>query len=251
MFKTKLTIANTRKHWMLGDERKLIAEIEKRGGEAYVFDEYGRHCVSIACKKSAKQEIVRTIKEFLVGTYTKSLKRQFLLSKINMPKSGTLSDEILIRTLIAFDRERDSVTVIEKLQIEEEFAIDGFFDFRLGELSERWCEIASLTNDNIILLYDENALNLLLRFLLSAVAPKSETVRILERSGKYIIKADGFPFAPERRLTAEELILELIDIAPMEIVFGNNIKDNKLKTKLNNIFDVKGVNNILCFGENI
>lgn len=247
MFEIRLTVSAANSAWTAGDT-ELKQNIELAGGQAAISDVFGRHVIEITCGLREKAQVVKLIKEFLGEIYCLNLKRKYLLDRLRLPMLQNLSKEIFIRTLIAFDRERDAELVAESVRLEREFSIDGFYYFRLKELNDRWSEIAKLTEDNAALLYDESALNLLLKFLLSAVAPKSETVRILEKNGCYIMKASDAPLG-ERPLSSGELMLELVDIAPMEIVFENKITDGKLLLRLSNIFDVKDANNTLSFGE--
>ena len=247
MFEIRLTVSAANAGWTAGDA-ELKQQIEKVGGRVEISDVFGRHAIGITCGLREKAQVVKLIKEFLGEIYCLDLKRKYLLDRLHLPMLQNLSKEILIRTLIVFDRERDAELVSESVRLESEFSIDGFYYFRLKELNERWSEIAKLTEDNVALLYDESALNLLLKFLLSAVAPKSETVRILEKNGRYIMKVSDAPLAG-KSLSSGELMLELIDIAPMEIVFENKITDGKLLLRLSNIFDVKDANNTLSFGE--
>ena len=251
MFEIKLTVKAENICWLKDKEDNIKTAVERAGGAFDCGDSYGNREIVISCDNRNKETVVKGIKAFISDIYCNELKRAYFLKRLRLPMLKGLRKEILIRTLTAFDRERDAELVANLLRLEKQFSIDGFYYFRLRELNERWREIAELTEANLMLLYDESALNLLLKFLLSAVAPKSETVRILQKSGGYIIKASDVPIKADNILSAGELILNLVDIAPMEIVLENKITDCSLLMKLSDIFDVKDANNTLSFCENL
>lgn len=251
MFEIRLTVKAENICWLKDKEENIKTSVERAGGAFDCGDSYGNREIVISCDNRNKETVVKGIKAFISDIYCNELKRAYFLKRLSLPMLKGLRKEILIRTLTAFDRERDAELVASLLRLEKQFSIDGFYYFRLRELNERWREIAELTEANLMLLYDESALNLLLKFLLSAVAPKSETVRILQKSGGYIIKASDVPIKADSILSAGELILNLVDIAPMEIVLENKITDCSLLMKLSEIFDVKDANNTLSFCENL
>lgn len=250
MFETILSVQDKYAYWLNNGAENLSSALKSSGATCESYDAYGKHCFYITCASDKKAASVKAIKSFLTELYCSKLKREYFTERLNFRHISAFSREIIMQTLVAFDRERDAEYVADCLQIENEFSADGFFDFRLQELKRRWGETVLLTEENMDLLHDDGALNLLLRFLLSAVAPQSETVRILERDGKYIIKPSYEPLCSDERFSDRELIMKLLEIAPMEIVFGNNISDRKLINRLSEIFDVKGVNNTITFGEN-
>ena len=251
MFEIRLTVKAENAGWIQDKEEYIKSFVERAGGFFDCCNAFGSREMTLSCDNRKKESVVKEIKSLLSDVYCNELKRSYFLSRLRLPMLKGLSKEILIRTLIAFDRERDAELVESRIRLEKVFSVDGFYYFRLRELNDRWREIAELTEANVMLLYDESALNLLLKFLLSAVAPKYDTVRILQKAGGYLIKASYVPVVPDKLLTAGELLLSLVDIAPMEIVLENKITDCSLLMKLSDIFDVKDANNTLSFCENL
>lgn len=176
------------------------------------------------------------VTDFLTGIFCRLYKRRYLTKRLRMFRLKPATLEILVRTLIAFDRERDEEYVKSRLVLSRVMSAEGYYTFRLRGLDERWNEIARLTEENAALIYDDGALNLLLKFLLSAVAPRFECVRINETSGGYILRCEG---EADRLIAPPELVPALIDIAPMEVVLENGITDGALISRISNIFDIR------------
>lgn len=190
-----------------------------------------------------------TLTDFLIEFYCVSVKRGYLATKLRLPMISDLSKDALIHTLIAFDRDRDEESIKDELSFGENFSIDGFYNFRLRGIERRWNEIVGLTVDNFALMYDENALDLLIRFLLSTVAPRFDSVVLGENCGRYELEtADGEVLYAQ---DAGELVVALIDIAPMEIIVRGELSDAALEKRLVDMFEVRGERNSLAFGEKI
>lgn len=195
------------------------------------------------------EKLEAALTTFLTEFYCVSAKRGYLTNKLRLPMISELSRDALIHTLIAFDRDRDEESIKDVLRLGENFSIDGFYNFRLRGIERRWNEIIGLTADNFALMYDENALDLLIKFLLSTVAPRYDSILLGEKTGYYEIDTnDGEKFIADN---AGELLATLIDIAPMEIILRGELSDNTLEKRIIDMFDVSGERNSLAFGEKI
>ena len=148
--------------------------------------------------------------------------------------------ELLLRTLVAFDRENEHKLLNKLVKIEDGMTIDGVFNFKMGELKERWLEICKLTKSNGAYLYDNATYNELLRFLISAVDPKINKLTVYETDGKY--RLTGALKKGVLDLNAGdsmELMYYLIDLAPLELIIDGGITNRELSDRLIGIFDAK------------
>ncbi len=246
MFQIKLVIGNENAEWLACVEEGLKKKIIELGG--CVEDIFGEHLreINITCGREDREWISFAVREALTHLYCTYLKTEFFKKHLRLGSLSTFKSESILRTLVAFDRERDGELVDAVIKLKGTLSVDGYFKFRLGELEQRWMETVRLTEDNLPLLYDDGAFNLLLKFLLSAVSPLIEQVTVKRQEGGYIVV--GEDSAP---MNAKELFLRLIDIAPLEVIFDGELSDSELARRTESIFEVKKVNNRLKFGENI
>lgn len=247
MHEINLTV--TTKFYGWGDEAeiKLKQTVNKFSGEVEFSDGIdGRHA-DVRC--DSEETAVAALTDFLTDFYCVNAKRGYLADKIKLPMISDLSKDALIHTLIAFDRDRDEETVRDELSLSKSFSVDGFYNFRLRTIERRWNEIIGLTFENFALMYDENALDLLIRFLLSTVAPRFDTVSLCENNGLYEIETSS----GENIVAgdAKKLLTALIDIAPMEIILRGELPDSTLEKRIADMFEVKGERKCLSFSENI
>ncbi len=197
---------------------------------------------SFGCEQGSRTQMITAIKEYLVelfGVVSKFdfIKRNLLLG---LPKTNY---ELLLHTLVAFDRENEHKLLNKIIKVEDGMALDGVFNFKLGELKERWLEICNLTRNNGAYLYDDETYNELLRFLISAVNPKINKLTVRENNGKYrvtgALKNSVLDFDV---CNSSELMYYLIDLAPLELIIEGRISNIELANRLTGIFDAKTLN---------
>lgn len=119
-------------------------------------------------------------------------KYDFLRARLNVCLSAR-EKKLLCAALIAADYEGDRAFIRRKLEKTEEYAVDGFYNFRLGALREKWTKIAEYIPES----FASNDLKKFCEFLVG------------ESKNKVYLKGNtvfGENFAPLRRsrLTGEE-----------------------------------------------
>ena len=247
MYEINITVAPRFYGWNDDAEIKLKDSVREWSDCIEFSDGLDGRRVYIRFDDAEKAETALT--RFLTEFYCVSAKRGYLASKLKLPMISELSKAALIHTLIAFDRDRDEEAIKDELSFGETFSIDGFYNFRLRSIERRWNEIIGLTADNYPLMYDENALDLLIKFLLSTVAPRFDSVVLCENGGCFELETfDGDIISVKE---PGDLIAALIDIAPMEIILKDELSNAAFKKRLSDMFDVKSEVNSLAFSEKI
>ncbi len=199
---------------------------------------------SFGCEAQSKARMLAVVKECLVDMYGVLCKFDFIKRNlsINLPQ---MNYELLLHTLVAFDRENERKLLNKIVHVEDGMTIDGIFNFRLGELKERWLEICNLTRNNGAYLYDDETYNELLRFLISAVNPKINKLTVCETEGKYRLTGSLKNSVLDLDVgNSSELMYCLVDLAPLELVIDGRISNRELSKRLIGIFDAKTLNTI-------
>ncbi|MBD5131739.1 MAG: hypothetical protein HDT28_03985 [Clostridiales bacterium] len=194
---------------------------------------------SFGCESAERAQMVATIKEYIVELFGVAGKFEFIKRNLmlGLPKQNY---ELLLHTLVAFDRENEHKLLNKLIRVEDGMALDGIFNFRLGELRERWIEICNLTRNNGAYLYDDETYNELLRFLISAVNPKINKLTVCEKNGKYRVTGSLKNSVLDFDVAGSaELMYHLIDLAPLELVIDGRITNRELFNRLEGIFDAK------------
>ena len=239
MFQITVSVDSCRADWLYSVEDVIQNKLEDCYGVCALHESGKRVYCAFGCESENRASLLAAVKACLIEFYAVVVKFDYI--KRNLPLSlPRLRYEILLRTLVAFDRENEHKLLNSVVNVEDGLALDGLFNFRLGELKERWLEICGLTKSNCTYLLDDDTYNELLRFLISAVNPKINKLTVCERDGNYRLTGRLKNRALE--LNAEdslELMYYLIDLAPLEVEIDGAISNNELSRRLVGIFDAK------------
>ena len=242
MYQIKISPADVYGEWIAAMERYMKPRLQKAGGIIAVFAEHGRISLSVAGENSNRQALGELTKAAVIEVFTTVVKMRYIAARL---KRNNLSDKtyrLLLHTLVAFDRECEYELLGKIFGFGSELNLDGWYYFRIGELKKRWDEVSALTSENSLYLNNESNLNELLRFLISAVNPKIMRLEIAETPEGYTMRGEPDKGLLDMRgLTNEQLLLYLIDLAPIELVIRGNISDRNLDTRLRELFDAKGI----------
>lgn len=239
MFQLTVSVDDSKADWLYSAEDVIKNKLNSCSAVSAI-SHIGRrlYCV-FGCEASEKALMLSAVKECLIEMYAVFIKFDYIKRNLFL-ELPQLRYEILLRTLVAFDRENERKMLNKIVRVEDGMALDGYFNFKLTELKERWLEICRLTKSNGAYLYDDETYNELLRFLISAVNPKINKLTVHEADGKY--RLTGALKTGELDLSAcdgLQLMYYLIDLAPLELVIDGGISNVELLRRLVGIFDAK------------
>ena len=239
MFQFGFSIANDHLNWYNTIAEVFAIKVKKCGGICANVQKADKTVVAVACETQCKTALLKEIRECLIDMYATVVKHDYLKRTIRLPLERN-SYNLLLHTLVAFDRENEREIIADNLLLCDGMSLDGIFYFRLQELRTRWEEIARLATENAPYLIDEDTLNELIRFLISAVNPKIMRLDVSQHDNRYNVSGH----LPESDfeyniIGTEQLLLYLIDIAPLELRLNGQFTDKRLCDRLVRIFDAK------------
>lgn len=240
MYQINIKVDAKRAFWIYALNKIIGHRIKASGGIAVVAEFEGMVNLGLACEFSQKQAMNEIVKEGLVELFETIGKMCYIDSRLARLKINSSTYRLLLHTLVAFDRECERELIYKIIEVRPSISLDGYYNFRLSELKKRWDEICSLITGNASFLYDELTLNELLRFLVSAINPKILKLELKQQGDTYFLT--GIHNDAEFKLTTqggENLMLYLIDLAPIELEINGELFDNKLYCRLVEVFDAK------------
>ncbi len=239
MFQLTVSVDSSKADWLYSIEDVIDKKLKECNAVSALNVFGNRLYCGFGCETEYRTQMLAAIKECLIEMYAVVSKFDYI--KHNLPLSlPKFRYEMLVHTLVAFDRENERKLLRKILHVQDGMALDGVFNFALGELKERWSEICKLTRSNGMYLHDDETFNELLRFLISAVNPKINKLTVCEYDGKY--RLTGSFKNSDLDLDAcdgTELMYYLIDLAPLELVIDGGISNMELNKRLVGIFDAK------------
>lgn len=239
MYQITISVDYNRADWLYSVDDVIKNKLQSCFAVSALRTSGRRLYCSFGCEAASSAQMRDTIKEGLVEMFGVVGKYDFIKRNLSLGLSKTNYD-LLIHTLVAFDRENEHKLLNNVIRVEDNMTLDGIFNFKLCELKERWIEICNLTRSNGAYLYDDETYIELLRFLISAVNPKVNKLTVREENGGYslsgslknsVINIDA--------QTSAELMYYLIDLAPLELVIDGGISNRELSKRLVGIFDAK------------
>ncbi|NLC17084.1 MAG: hypothetical protein GX756_04315 [Clostridiales bacterium] len=199
--------------------------VKKAGGVMARGKALSRDYLALACEETKSKIITDALHEIISNIIITDFKLEYLQENSRLPINNQINYNAFIKALVEFDREFDREVVIRKLFFNKELMLDGFYNFRLKELRDRWQEICDLANNNSAYLsYHETFLELL-KFLVNTINSKLDEVHIFDENGKYVFydkhmnKIKNQKYHLDEEINSETLIPSLINLSPNKIVF--------------------------------
>lgn len=198
-------------------------------------------CVPCACNDFEKFRYKSFLEEVLIEVFCENYKKQFLIDNLVVKTCDDISNEAFLQALLYFDRETDRYLISKYLQIENQINIDGFFNFKLKVLREKWLELVEIANDNQIYLYSDDTFIELIKFLVDNIEYKSDVVNIVEQNKKYVITNSDFEEIDLNEQCEDKdksLISSLISLCPKNInIYCSDIMPNKVTKLICSLFE--------------
>lgn len=244
MYQITLSIDGNKADWIYSFGEMIEKKLCECSAVSAVNLSGGRVYCSFGCEPAHKQQLISAVKECLADMFGVVCKFDFIKRNLTV-KLSNLNYEMLLHTLVAFDRENERKILNKLIKVEDGMALDGIFNFKMGELKQRWLEICDLTRNNGAYLYDDETYNELLRFLISAVNPKINKLTVRECNGKYRLTGSLKNSVLDLIIcNSSELMYYLIDLAPLELIIDGGISNRELSKRLFGIFDAKALNSV-------
>ena len=240
MYQISIKVNENRAFWIYALNKILEPRIKSAGGVIAVVESDGYVNLGLAGECGSKKTLSAIIADGIVELMETIGKMCYIDSKLSHLKIGKSTYRLLLHTLVAFDRECERELLLSIVKVTPFISLDGLFDFRLSELKKRWDEICTLIISNASFLHDELTLNELLRFLVSAIDPKIMKLELKQQGDEFMLT--GMHNDSEFKLVTkggDNLMLYLIDLAPIELEICGELFDSKLYCRLVEVFDAK------------
>ena len=131
---------------------------------------------------------------------------------------------------------------MKKLKLKKHFYFDSFIDFVLGVLKNKWNELITIANDNVIYTYSDDNLLELIKFIISNLEHRCYAVNVFSKKDCYMIydikgeKIDDFLIENNIFYDEKHLFASLVVLNPKKIIFHTDNKKSSVVDKLNSFF---------------
>lgn len=235
MYQVTFSIGAGYVNWFYATERKLkkaldgLAVMVTRGEPMRLF-------IAVACENDYKKQVSETLSEALTDIFSIEAKRHYFIENLKLPMLGEEKYNILLAALVEFDSDSDRELIKQAINIESGLNLDGVYNFAFSEIKSRWKDIGNLTRDNALYLTDNEIFFELIKYMFSAITPKTEAAILHYDGEKYTIIDHKSGETVCEAVSEEELLCALIRVAPISLEFSGEKLDGGLRAKLSAIF---------------
>lgn len=203
-------------------------------GVLTVFNKDQSTDILVACNKYEKNRLILFLQDIISESICYFYKRQYLIDNIKLNVGDEISKRAFISALLFFDKETDRYIVNKYLNIDKKLNLDGFYNFKLQCLKDKWRELIEIANDNEIYLYSYETFMELLKFLIDNIEIKNDVINIMSTNDSYDIFDSKFDKIKNEEILDnmdEQLVSNLIALCPKNIniycsdKIPSNIKD--------------------------
>ena len=199
--------------------------------------------VLVAVPIEKREQAMSLLKENLAEMILINYKKEYIMSKLNFEVDHSVNMRVFLQTLICFDSDVDKQIIVESLNFDKSIYLNSFINFRLKFLKNKWDELVTLANDNIMYLLSEDSFVELIKFLISNLEYRCYAVNIFSKQNCYLLcDMEGKvinDFLLDKNIVYDDnkLLTSLIALNPEKIIIHCNsfLKENLLKN-LYNVF---------------
>ena len=182
------------------------------------YEQFEKIFILLACPKEEQGRVVMCVERCIVKVICSFYKERFLNEHLHLPIHENMSYMAFKKALLAFDKETDFYIISKHLELEKDFYIDSFYNFKLKALRDKWQELITLANENSDYLVSNEAFFDLLKFLIDNLEIGQDEVNVFEDENGYSIKTPNeFDCFDGEKLSKEDLISSIIEICPKRI----------------------------------
>jgi hypothetical protein len=224
-------------------ELKVASFAKMVGGIVAKVLSRGYFSVLVAVPFEKRRDATKFFSEKLAETILKGYKKEYIESSLNFEKTNAENFSVFLQALVCFDSEIDKSIILERLRLRSEFYLTSFVSFKLKFLKNKWNELISLANDNMVYLLNEDSCVELIKFLISNLEHRYYAVNIFSKDDCYLLcdmqgrAIEDFLIDKHTIYDDDNLITSLVALNPEKIIVHcNKSSKDKLIKNLFNFF---------------
>ena len=225
MYELSLNVDKKDGHFLDYLARQLDRPLAQARGVSALEEIDDRPFFSLACYDESAGQMSALVKDLLADILSIGYKNKYLSKKLNMGSEDLLS-RTLINTMCIFDNSYDKTAIKRNLENIRNFSLDGFYNFRLGDVKKKWDEIVVLSNSYDTVINDYDTMRDFLMFLLEAIPTLVNNLSVVfdEESGVELFEEKGLRLNKLTTLSVrqepeEDLLYNLVCINPAAVNF--------------------------------
>ena len=227
---------------------KILPSVKSVGGLCVVAEANERSCLGIVVADECASALNRELKALVAEVLAVGFKCRYLQERIAV-NADTLLGKTLFNTMCVFDSNYDANYIKRRIYDYEKISLDGCYNFRIGEIKQKWDEVINLSNSYSGFLADKEVLYEFLVYLLEAIPSLADCITVVisddgknfvlfNDDGKMLVKFNTYY---KQYDIDEQIIFNLICFNPAVVKLCGKYKllGNDFFNIANRLFQVK------------
>ena len=228
---------------------ELSYSVGKVGGVCKYLQEKRRSKFALACNDLYATSIKHQSEEHLVDVLILGFKNLYVRKNLQIGE-GNFFLNTLVNTMCLFDNKFDKQHIKNRLNVQGEVCIDGYYNFRMQRLKGKWNELVEIVKNNSALLNDKLLIKDFLTYLIDFFPPSLNTLSVVVDGNTFRLFDDNGKLLPSIKLVyqsqlEEVLAINAICLKPQKIKLycNSRLLKKEFLDLLTHLFDVKVVEN--------
>lgn len=205
-------------------KKHLKRFLKKYKGVVVLFEAKGKLLIAINENEKIFIKVYKYIYNYIINILYSYYKRKILKDLEQNIFNNEIFELVIKETLFCFDEEFDKNLIRSQLILDSSLSLEGFYNFRLTKLKEKWSHLVELIKNNSVVL-NSYMINLdLTRYLLQELDNNIDKVCLFVEGNKFILKSvenKNITFKKinySKRQNFKELLKSLIILSPKNII---------------------------------
>ncbi len=247
MYEATVSVAKENGHLLEYVKQQLDPAICEVDGLTAEAEEKFDFSYSFACADAYRFQIQRRLNEAVSQALTLGYKNVYMRKLLGIDK-GSFYQNVLVNTICIFDNDYDKQAVSRLLDTERQLCIDGYYNFRLNAVKQKWQEIVRLVSDNFYVLSDNKLITDFLQYLLESTPSKVKTLSVSVDGESFVLYGTNEQVIEptlslaKRTSCEEEAMLNILFLKPDKVkVYHSRPLTTEFCKMLDSLFDAQYV----------
>ena len=247
MYEATVSVDKVNGHLLDYVKGQLASSIDEIDGITSEMDEESRSYFSLACADTYRFQIQRKLNDAVSQALTLGYKNVFVRDLLRIDKNNFYQN-VLVNTICIFDNEYDRQIVSRVVDVDKTMCLDGYYNFRLGVIKKKWCEITKLVSDNFYVLSDNSMIMEFLQYLLESSPSKVKQLSISIDGDSFVLYGNGDKVLNATSSLAktssceEEVMLNVLFLKPQSVkVYHSSALGKDFRNMLDALFQTEYV----------
>ena len=190
MYEATVSVVKSNSHLLDFVKEQVTPCLKQIDGIYTELDERFRTCYAVACSDTYRFQVQRKLNEAVSQALSLGYKNIFVRNLLDIGYDNFYKN-VLVNVICVFDNDYDKQLVSKLVEVDQNICIDGYYNFRLGAVKQKWSDVIKLLSENVYVLSDNGLIIEFLQYLLESTTSKVKTLSVSFTENSFILYGSG------------------------------------------------------------